>query len=274
MRRLGLILMLVAVAALGGASRADAYPVAAAPDAPRDVVAAPRIVGIGDSVMGTGVAAPRGWLKQYGTAIGAADVTSLAVNGWFSHQILDALRNDEQFRRSVRRADVIALNAGMNEFFTGRDLYTRAECGPDGEGCLRHMVERFNGNWDAIIAEIRALAPDAPVIVVNLYHPLQAYDQYYGWAEALNRHLDLMNGHIASTEGIAIADVHGAFNGPRGLDDPIAKGYILPDAIHATESGHGVIAAVVQALGVRGAAVAPREAAPVRGPDTGSGGVR
>jgi lysophospholipase L1-like esterase len=224
--------------------------------------------------MGTGVAAPNGWLKQYAASIGAAEVTSLAVNGWFSHEILNALRNDARFRTSVERADVIALNAGMNEFFTGRDLYTRAECGPDGEACLRHMVARFNTNWDAIIGEIRALAPRAPVVVLTLYHPLVAYDDYYGWAEAVNQHMGAMNWHMASTGGIAIADVHRAYNGATGMDDPIAKGYILPDAIHATDAGHAVIADLVRALDVRAAPADAREAARIVGPDTGSGGER
>jgi hypothetical protein len=57
------------------------------------------------------------------------------------------------------------------------------------------------------------------------------------------------------------------------MDDPIAKGYILPDAIHATDAGHRAIADIVQALGVRAAATGPRDAARIAGPDTGSGGV-
>jgi hypothetical protein len=193
--------------------------------------------------MGTGVAAPRGWLKQYAAAINASEVTNLAVNGWFSYQIRDALRADPVFRWRVASAGVIALNAGMNDFFTGRDLYGRGECGGvDGERCLRIMAQRFEHNWDGIIAELQELAPHARVVVANLYHPLEAFDQHFGWSDAVNRHLARMNEHVGATEGVIVADISSAFNGDTGLDDPIAKGYILPDAIHATDLGHDVIA--------------------------------
>lgn len=235
----------------------------------------PRIVAIGDSVTGTGTAAPNGWLKQYARTIGADPVTNLAVNGWFSYQILDALRHDPAFRLTVSQAGVIALNAGMNEFFTGRDLYSKAECGgSDNERCLRHMVARFNRNWDEIVREVRSLAPDTSVIVLTLYHPLEVFDQHFGWADALNKHLAYMNRHVAATEGVAVADLHRAFNGESGLEDPIAKGYILPDAIHATDLGHGVIARAVLGLGVRGTGPANRPAPSIAPPDTGSGGYR
>jgi lysophospholipase L1-like esterase len=202
--------------------------------------------------MGTGVIAPNGWVRQYATAAGAAGVTNLAHNGWFSHEILGALRRGRMFRDSVAYADVVVLNAGMNDFFTGRDLYGRAECGgADGEACLRHMVVRFNRNWDAIVDEIRRLAPEAHILAANLYHPLEAFDQHFGWSDAVNRHLEAMNEHVESTRGVTLVDLHTTFNGVDGLDDPIARGYLLPDAIHATARGHDAIAAAAIGAGAR-----------------------
>jgi lysophospholipase L1-like esterase len=243
------LLLVVAISSLFVACADSGHPpehpaVEATPAALR----APRVVAIGDSIMGTGAAAPRGWLKQYAAAVGASALTNLSVNGWFAYEIRDALREDPAVRAHVAAADIVVLNAGMNDFFTGRDLYGRrdpsgrAECGGhDGEECLRIMTGRFLDHWDDIIAELRQLAPEARLVVANLYHPLEAFDQHFGWADAINRHMAQMNAAVAHTPGAAVADIHFAFNGADGLDDPIAKGYILPDAIHATDLGHDVI---------------------------------
>jgi lysophospholipase L1-like esterase len=229
---------------------AAARPEAPAPAAPSEPTAtatfvAPevrRVVAIGDSIIGTGVQAPRGWVRQYAEASGA-ELVNLATNGWHTQEILRALVHDDDVRESVSSASVIALNAGMNDFFSGRDLYTRGECGGStNERCLDHMVARFERFWTAIIDELRTLAPGAQVLVANLYHPLEAYDQHFGWADVVNEHIDEMNRHVEATEGVILIDLRTAFNGETGGDDPIEKGYILPDAIHATDIAHDLIA--------------------------------
>lgn len=205
-------------------------------------------VAIGDSVTGTGSAAPNGWVNGYARVIGATRITNLAQNGWTSSQILFALRYDAAFRSSVRSARLVTLNAGMNEFFTARDAYSRNACGgPDNEDCARDAVLRFAANWRAIMTEIRALAPDAAIVALNLYHPLEVFDAHFGWADAMNRLIRAMNAEVAAS-GLPVADIFTAYNGPAGLDDPIAKGYILPDAIHATDLGHAVIVDVLRRL--------------------------
>ena len=214
-----------------------------------------RVVAFGDSITGTGVVAPGGWAAEYARLIGATELTNLAQNGSFTHEMLEALRTDPRVREAIASADVIVMNAGMNEFFTGRDLYSRGpeECGgPDGDECLRIMLSRFEKNWNAIAQEIGRLAPRTPVIALNLYHPLEALDQHFGWAEGIRPYLMQMNQRVASTPGIRLVDVYVAFNGESGMDDPIAKGYILPDAIHATPIGHAVILEMVRSLGVPG----------------------
>jgi lysophospholipase L1-like esterase len=209
------------------------------------------IVAIGDSITGTGAAAPKGWLKEYARWIGADRVTNLAANGIFAHEIAAMLRYDATWRAAVRSAGLITINAGMNDFFTGRDLYARGpwECrGADGEFCLRRMTARFHTQWNAILAEVRALAPDTPVIALTLYHPLQLFDEHYGWDAGIMPYIAQMNAHVRATPGASVADLSLAYNGPDGRDDPIAMGYILPDAIHATDAGHAAIVALLQDL--------------------------
>jgi lysophospholipase L1-like esterase len=199
-------------------------------------------VAIGDSITGTGFHAPRGWAKQYAAALGAQRSTNLAENGWTTGQLLFAVQYHARYREALRDADVITINAGMNEFFMGRDIYSKGDCGGiDGMHCLRHMVQRFGGWWNELIAEIRRLAPDARIMVLTLYHPLEAFDQHFGWDTAVRAHIGEMNAIVGATAGVEVVDLYAAFNGPDGRGDPIRLGYILPDAIHATDAGHAAI---------------------------------
>jgi hypothetical protein len=50
--------------------------------------------------------------------------------------------------------------------------------------------------------------------------------------------------------GLPVADILTAYNGPSGLEDPIARGYILPDAIHGTDLGHAVVVDLLRSLNV------------------------
>jgi lysophospholipase L1-like esterase len=206
----------------------------------------PHFVGIGDSMTGTGFHAPEGWAKLFASTIGAGRVTNLAENGWTTGQLLFAVQYHPRYREALRTADVITVNAGMNEFFMGRDIYSKGDCGgADGRACLRHMVQRFETWWVALISEVRSLSPDARLIVLSLYHPLEAFDEHFGWDASVRPHMAAMNEVVAATAGVEFVDVYRAFNGRDGRGDPIRLGYILPDAIHATDAGHRAIAALL-----------------------------
>jgi lysophospholipase L1-like esterase len=208
-------------------------------------------VALGDSITGTGSAARHGWVKRFAGTVHAARTTNLAENGWTTGQLLFAVQFHPVYREALRTADVITLNAGMNEFFMGRDVYTKGDCGGvDGLACLRHMTSRFNAWWGALVSELRKLAPTARLVVLTLYHPLEAYDQRLGWSAVVNTHLEAMNRTVASTPGAYIADIHQSYNGPDGNGDPIRLGYILPDAIHATTDGHLAIAELLETFAV------------------------
>ena len=65
-------------------------------------------------------------------------------------------------------------------------------------------------------------------------------------------YLDQVNQHIASSaqaNGIPMAQVHLAFNGLNGDQDPVARGLIRVDGVHPNDNGHKVIADALAALG-------------------------
>jgi lysophospholipase L1-like esterase len=73
-----------------------------------------------------------------------------------------------------------------------------------------------------------------------------------GTFSTVEPYLDQVNQHIASSvqaNGIPFAQVHLAFNGPNGDQNPVAKGLITLDGIHPNDNGHKVIADALRATG-------------------------
>jgi lysophospholipase L1-like esterase len=131
---------------------------------------------------------------------------------------------------------------------------------------LRITVEQFKFNWDAIAyAIINYGSIGNPVIrTMDIYNPYVGADKRANTVSdridggndfvVFKRYLDEVNAHIAGTRerlGLAVpyAQVYGAFNGPKGTDDPKAKGYIAIDGLHPSDTGHRVIADLLRQLG-------------------------
>ena len=70
--------------------------------------------------------------------------------------------------------------------------------------------------------------------------------------QVLKYYLDQMNHEIAlSADGNSVpyAQVYEAFNGSDGTADPATLGFLAPDGLHPSESGHAVIASLLRGLG-------------------------
>ena len=132
------------------------------PDLPK-IFAPWDYVALGDS-LAAGVGADRGYVERYAARLSAdtgirVRVTNLGISGQTSSQLLDALRNDPSTRRSVRSAEVITFNIGINDLGRAGDAYNSGSCGgDDGQRCLKVAVERFEANWDGVTAEILGLS--------------------------------------------------------------------------------------------------------------------
>ncbi len=151
----------------------------------------------------------------------------------------------------------------MNDFLFARGQYINGTCGgSDNEDCLRAMVSSFDVNWDLLVSEIHALAPSATMRTMNIYYAVAAYDEGSGNFSILNPYLSQMNAHILSNPGGPVADVHLVYNGPKGTDDPYAKGYILSDGVHPNWLGHVVIALRLATLGYAGLPPGPTPTCP------------
>jgi len=207
---------------------------------------------VGDS-LAAGALAQQGYVPRYATYVNTdtgSNVTTLnlGVPGWHSGDLLNALQNDPIVRNQVSGAEIVTWDIGGNDLANAHDSFVQKTCGGvDNQDCLRTAVTTFQTNWDAIIVELLKLRVPSQTILrtVDIYNPYVAADTTSGIFTTIEPYLDQVNGHIqttAQTNGIPVAAVHVAFNGPAGTVDPIAAGLIASDNFHPNDAGHKVIA--------------------------------
>jgi lysophospholipase L1-like esterase len=214
---------------------------------------------MGDS-LAVGILATQGYVIRYegylnSDAHAGVTLTNLGQNGWHSSDLLNALRTDASFRSAVSAAQVVTWDIGGDDLLHAVNLFQNGTCGGiDNQDCLRAAVAAFIPNWDAIMAEILALRDPRSTILrtMDVYDPFVAREQAAGTFTTLKSYLDQVNTHIAASaaaNGIPMAAVSQAFNGPNGDQDPGMKGYIAFDGVHPNDAGHKVVADLLRGLG-------------------------
>ncbi len=198
-------------------------------------------VALGDS-LAEGVGAPRGYVDMYAEhlrrATGARiELTNLGVSGQTSSQLLHAIRNSPSMRKSLRGAEVVTYNIGINDLGQAWGYYDAETCGgAQDERCLRSAVGELDENWNEITAEILSLTSDETIIrTAGLGYTPQA-------GRLAERYLRQVNHNIATSSdenGIPYARVS---LGEKGLSS---------DGLHPNERGYRMIADGLGELGVR-----------------------
>jgi len=178
--------------------------------------------------------------------------TNLGINGLTSAGLLDKLKNDQNFRASVKNANVITLFIGFNDYQLARFNFYAGTCGGvDNQDCLRNNVANFNSNFTNIVSEIKSINPNPNTVFLasDLYNSWMQSDINAGNQTILIPYFNQFNSYIHSigaSNGLTVTNVYQAFNGASGLEDPIAKGYIYvsnyPNVVHPSGQGHEVIA--------------------------------
>jgi lysophospholipase L1-like esterase len=213
---------------------------------------------LGDS-LAAGALAQLGYVPRYATYVntdtGATITTlNLGIPGWASGDLLNALQNDPAFRNQVSGAQVVTWDVGGNDLSTAHDSFVNKTCGgTDNQDCLRSAVSKFQTNWDAIVVELLKLRDPGETILrtMDIYNPYVASDMQAGRFTTVEPYLDQVNKHIhdnAKANNIPVAEVHTAFNGADGTQDPGTLGLIAADGFHPNDAGHKVIADQLRAL--------------------------
>ncbi|MBR6761819.1 MAG: hypothetical protein IKM30_07290 [Oscillospiraceae bacterium] len=198
-------------------------------------------------------------------------VTNMAVSGAQTSHLLELI-DESATQDAIKDADLIAISIGANDLLTpfrafldaklkeGEDyidLFYRLEA--EGTlvaqmaqltGYLSDFIEAAKVNLSEIETQIRALNPDAPLVMQTIYNPAEFYTTEYNgvdYAETygmLSRYLKNMlsrvNGHMAELETVTVADVMAAYEGTGWLYVRIRE-----KDVHPTVLGHALIAAVI-----------------------------
>lgn len=218
-----------------------------------------KYVALGDSITELGVVPSKyrsyiiNDLKNY------TFIVNQGVNGSTSTDLNQNLTNNQNLRNEITTANVVTIEIGSNDFFYTRGTYQSGNCGgADNQDCLRSMVTTFKSNWDSIISAVKTLTPSNTAIrALDIYYSVAVVDMlteppFSNSFAVLNSYLGQMNQYIntvSPANGIPVAQVHTAYNGVNGDENPIAKGYILSDAVHPTDLGAKVIADQLRVLG-------------------------
>ncbi len=215
---------------------------------------------LGDSLAVGVLDSQGGYVRRYDGYLGADNgvtisLNDLGVNGAHSGDLLNSLQADATMRSQISSSQVVTWDIGGDDLLHAVDLFQNGQCGgADNQDCLRSAVASFTTNWDAIVQQILTLRDKNHTILrtMDVYNPFVAELMLNGTYSTVEPYLDAVNQHIASSaqaNGIPMAQVHLAFNGPSGQDDPITKGLLTVDGIHPNDAGHKLIADLLRALG-------------------------
>lgn len=214
--------------------------------------------GIYFAVLGDSIASGyglRNTLDCYGALVSEAKsyhLTNDAVPGHTTENLLWVIFNSATARKSIKRADVISVSICGNDliqFLTKADTPTLLEIMTKGmeSSAIKELLEETAFNLGGICTELRALNPNAPIILQTQYNPLYANPQYSTFAslaEELAPALkDIFETLCKEHGNVYLADVHAVFDDYYKTEGNYD--IIQADGIHPSEAGHALIAQVL-----------------------------
>lgn len=184
---------------------------------------------------------------------GMYSVTNLGVPGWTSADLLNAVKTNPVFKKSLKSADVITLDIGSNDLLQAAGLtqvlqsQTPIQMTPQLQQKVFLAEQQLAINLQKIIINVKK-DTNATIILYDLYDPFGVSSNpflasLHSFGEQV---ITGVNGQVikplALVTGCRLADAYTAFNGHQAA-------YIIPGDIHPTLAGHEALAALAdQAL--------------------------
>jgi lysophospholipase L1-like esterase len=186
------------------------------------------------------------------------DLVNFGFPGNDSRFLRHEVNNVNRIKDDIERADVILISIGGNDFLLagswGELVGMVFDAALGDLSAAEPILEAFAENFAAIITQVRALNPNATVIVQTMFNPSPPVPSLYRAAGAA---MGALNDHIQATlaldpDAFLIACVYTAFTGLSGVAQM--------DLIHPNARGHRVIAQVLADtyLGTQTEIVPPR----------------
>jgi len=173
-------------------------------------------------------------------------VRNLAVSGWTSEDLLNALKYDDKYRDATRHADLLTLNIGGNDVLGY--LTTLDSLNPQMDiDELMSMIGTYYINLGNIFQEIRTLNPEAPILFYGFYNPIDeesplfngefTYDDFTELIGSVN--YSLLDGYadyfgnIYYVDALAAFELYGIYEGE--------KTDLFVDLVHPSELGQEIL---------------------------------
>ncbi|MCL6598366.1 MAG: hypothetical protein K6T81_06445 [Alicyclobacillus macrosporangiidus] len=176
-----------------------------------------------------------------------ARVTDLAVPGWTSSDLLNAL-GTPPFQQALRTANVVTVEIGSNDLLNAVPDLAQAAAGGTvhvDPARVQTGIRQLSANLPRILAAVRKQT-SAPVILFNLYDPFPATAPLHGEAEAAIR---AANDAIAATAAQAAVPVVDAYRVMDGRQEDLIR--IQARDIHPNAAGQRALAQALEAVLMR-----------------------
>ncbi|MEO5746297.1 MAG: SGNH/GDSL hydrolase family protein [Terracoccus sp.] len=183
----------------------------------------------------------------------AVTVDNEAVSGLDTTGLLAQLRQ-RRAQRAVRRADVVLLTIGANDFADNHDRVVAGDCALDtASACISDELAAMRTQLTTVLAEIRAMRAGRPTPVLvtgywNVFEDGEVARHADGVSGlqaslALTRRVNETISAVASSAGAHYVDLFDMFQG-RGDD---IDSLLAEDGDHPDAAGHRLIAAALLA---------------------------
>jgi lysophospholipase L1-like esterase len=255
MRLVAALLIAVPVLSLLGAGSTEHG--AATPPPP---AAGHDVLALGDSVPAGAACGCNPFPQVYGSLLAQRTgaqvaVDNRAVSGVETADVLDQLASPA-VEDAVRRADVLLVTIGANDFGDHHDDVVGGTCGPAETDCASDELEALGARLGSVLARLRSLRQGQPTTILvtgywNVFEDGDVARRAFG-PEGLAASLRLTqraNGvirSVATAAGARYVDLYRAFQEPsRDVTSLMAA-----DGDHPNAAGHQLIARTLLAAGL------------------------
>jgi len=217
-------------------------------------------VALGDSVPSGAACQCRPFPEIYGRLLSRRTSTPVtvynrAVSGLDTTGTLSELRGRE-VQSELRRADVVLLTIGANDFSDHHDQVVSGECGKGSADCVSDELVSMGRHLSTLLARIRALRDGqrTTVLVTGYWNVFQDGDvarRAFGATGvraslALTRRANRVISRVSGAAGAHYVDISGPFERPgRNITALLAS-----DGDHPDAAGHELIARVLLRAGL------------------------
>jgi lysophospholipase L1-like esterase len=225
------------------------------------------VVALGDSVTSGArcgcTAFPQLYARDLGRARGArVTVQNLGRNGQDTTGLLALLRQAGSTpETAVRRADIVLLTIGANDFGDHHDDVVADRCALDGQdSCVDGELHRLRHNMRALLQRVRDLRGRRPTAVLvtgywNVFEDGAVARRAFSPAgfratRTLTFQADTVLRDAARGEGATFVGLYAPFHGPAAHGD--VTNLLASDGNHPNAAGQSLIAQRLLAAGLRG----------------------